>query len=1143
MFRNALRKVSTFTIKSAPATIPRTSELHAINLKLSDVSEEVDAQYRKFRLANHESKIRVNRFLHCVFINDVPGAVKILGKLQQKCVQSADSATTNLYLSCLVTLAAQASSGKELKVQDIQIILEEVKRIPQSVAKRDPALFEEVSIHIIVVLLRKLHSSEGSRGRAFAQLVAQTRTFCENTNIPPSKTLHHILHSAPDLVSLYNVVFGANEIAPNANSAAAEINNFKSLNGSLTYKRLCEFISSVKFKNGNMLELYDKTPGDQKPQFMEEYLEFNRQKQLVIEQHCGDIRGFSRPPLHLKGIKYGVHELMTSDWVDKLESAINQNLRTEKVLLEHTAWIEVVTTKAVADTVVNAMVTQTAASGSIPVLLLFRTVSKMLTGLIHRKLPRNSTSCVLSVLSDQRMFELSGSLVKMAVDACKVLDSNGLECRPAFNMQLQRMDSSSPAYKRAGVLFIDKELAQTLLAYSEFFQAGSYFFPMLCPPRKWTGPESGGFLETKIPLVRSSDPKVTSRFVRQADQTGQLESIYLSLDLVGSISWAVNADVLEVFDAAMKSDNGFLNLPAPLTRLTDLLRKNSPDSSSKAIHKSIHEQRALRISYELMFHLARAVSSSGDVMYFPQNLDFRGRVYPAVSFLSINGEDISRALLMFWEAKPLGKHGYNWLQYQLANLYCKGKIGMEEAKAFVTHNRENIELSAKNPMAPMSWWTSGENPWMCFALCNELSKIWNFLGNVSDYKCRIPIHQDGTCNGLQHYAALGGDTEAAKSVNLTTSDARNDVYTSVLELVEGKVENDVRSGNETAAVVADLLNRKLIKQTVMTTVYGVTQYGATQQVQARLAEAGYHDINIRECAKYVAQKILSSISELFEGAQRIQDWLLRNCQRTIYAFDSKNVADDLDVFGNKFYRPMMWTAISGLPVVQVYRRRSLKVIKTPLLDVAVSQVKPSAPIDIRKQENAIAPNFIHSLDSMHLLMTSLASHREGIAFAAVHDSFWTHPGDVETLSRVIREEFVRLHKSPILENLRADLKHINRSCRQLVWAENDTQFAQALLRLRGKCSKHELSATLREELKESSEVDALIAKFRPRLIFNPSLRKLAAFIYHQNATEAYTGKVSAKTHTPVLVPVEITQLPEKGEFDVSEVLKSTYFFS
>lgn len=48
----------------------------------------------------------------------------------------------------------------------------------------------------------------------------------------------------------------------------------------------------------------------------------------------------------------------------------------------------------------------------------------------------------------------------------------------------------------------------------------------------------------------------------------------------------------------------------------------------------------------------------------------------------------------------------------------------------------------------------------------------------------------------------------------------------------------------------------------------------------------------------------------------------------------------------------------------------------------------------------------------------------GLAFAAVHDSFWSHAADVDTMNRMIREEFVRLHSMPLLENFYTSL--INR---------------------------------------------------------------------------------------------------------------------
>ena len=40
----------------------------------------------------------------------------------------------------------------------------------------------------------------------------------------------------------------------------------------------------------------------------------------------------------------------------------------------------------------------------------------------------------------------------------------------------------------------------------------------------------------------------------------------------------------------------------------------------------------------------------------------------------------------------------------------------------------------------------------------------------------------------------------------------------------------------------------------------------------------------------------------------------------------------------------------------------------------------------------------------------------------MHDSFWTHPGDVPVLNRLLREAFVELHSRPLLEELLSSLK-------------------------------------------------------------------------------------------------------------------------
>ncbi|CAF3558790.1 unnamed protein product, partial [Rotaria sp. Silwood2] len=74
-----------------------------------------------------------------------------------------------------------------------------------------------------------------------------------------------------------------------------------------------------------------------------------------------------------------------------------------------------------------------------------------------------------------------------------------------------------------------------------------------------------------------------------------------------------------------------------------------------------------------------------------------------------------------------------------------------------------------------------------------------------------------------------------------------------------------------------------------------------------------------------------------------------------------------------------------------------------------------------KQKNAFPPNFVHSLDSTHMMMTALQCARNGITFVSVHDSFWTHACDVDRLSQYCREQFVSLHKEPLLEILSRDL--------------------------------------------------------------------------------------------------------------------------
>jgi DNA-directed RNA polymerase, mitochondrial len=86
--------------------------------------------------------------------------------------------------------------------------------------------------------------------------------------------------------------------------------------------------------------------------------------------------------------------------------------------------------------------------------------------------------------------------------------------------------------------------------------------------------------------------------------------------------------------------------------------------------------------------------------------------------------------------------------------------------------------------------------------------------NPFDFESDLPVHQDGTCNGLQHYAALGGDDQGARQVNLDVTDRPSDVYTYVANMVEELIEKEAKDEVSMALRVRGKVSRKVVKQTV-----------------------------------------------------------------------------------------------------------------------------------------------------------------------------------------------------------------------------------------------------------------------------------------------------------------------------------------
>src|SRR3546814_16925389 len=68
-----------------------------------------------------------------------------------------------------------------------------------------------------------------------------------------------------------------------------------------------------------------------------------------------------------------------------------------------------------------------------------------------------------------------------------------------------------------------------------------------------------------------------------------------------------------------------------------------------------------------------------DAVYFPHELDFRGRVYPIPVFgPSPQGSDFQKALIEFADGMPLGEEGRRWLLIHIANLFGVDKVPFDD---------------------------------------------------------------------------------------------------------------------------------------------------------------------------------------------------------------------------------------------------------------------------------------------------------------------------------------------------------------------------------------------------------------------------------------------------------------------------------
>lgn len=566
----------------------------------------------------------------------------------------------------------------------------------------------------------------------------------------------------------------------------------------------------------------------------------------------------------------------------------------------------------------------------------------------------------------------------------------------------------------------------------------------------------------------------------------------MGLDVLGRVPWRINEKILRisielwnqgvnVSELTSATASASENVNYPFMKREDFDKvEEYREYCRQAVNSRNEQSRQHSMTCDTNYKLEIARTFAGIPFYLPHSVDFRGRAYPIPPHLSHIGSDLSRGLLEFAEGRPLGPEGLFWLKVQFSNMCGNDKCSLADRAAFADKNMENIKASARDPLALKAFWRTADEPWQCLATCMEISAALD-SPDPEKFISHLPVQQDGSCNGSQHYAALGGDIEGAEQVNLSPSPVPQDIYGTVAKIVSREIDRDVEkfvksppAENEiliekVAKLLKGRVTRKIVKQPVMTNIYGVTQYGAKKQIEARLKEFALIPVEdeqlMRKAREYLTHKVFSALDELFVKARQIQDWLeycateicrsvpLPVAQRYGFNYDAEEFVDDDSPFIGELRRKNLstwnpckefslkndleltdrypqtsvtWTTPLSFRVLQPYLKSSSVQLKTVLQLCSLQQSTIFDAIDSAKQVAAFPPNFIHSLDATHMFRTALACFKSEVTFASVHDCFWTHAATVPQMNRILREEFVAMHSEPILERLRDEFVKLYR---------------------------------------------------------------------------------------------------------------------
>ena len=155
----------------------------------------------------------------------------------------------------------------------------------------------------------------------------------------------------------------------------------------------------------------------------------------------------------------------------------------------------------------------------------------------------------------------------------------------------------------------------------------------------------------------------------QMIKTENFNNIEYTIHYLNSVKFKINEEMLNYIIDEWNKENSVL-----FKGYNKLLEINKKDNNIKKLEKQSHNS----IYWQYLNTINLANIYKGYDLYFPTFADFRGRIYTLSNYLSYQGNDLNRSLLLFSltkkesEIQLLNEEGFNYLKIYInffINLY------------------------------------------------------------------------------------------------------------------------------------------------------------------------------------------------------------------------------------------------------------------------------------------------------------------------------------------------------------------------------------------------------------------------------------------------------------------------------------------